>query len=194
MFEGLVFKEAVGPERERALELQNQVYIDDLGLVPTDPFDADAHFLIARTDAGDVVAVFRLVGPEQRPFDFEALVTLAEIIAPDRTPALVGRLCVRRDHRNVSKHMFMQIGMFKLAYAFAEKHGITDLFLYTYPNLIAFYRGGLFELVDRTFKHPDWGEVHLMHLDLVGLEARCAGSRDMLARLLFATDLPNLVV
>ena len=56
MFEGLTFKEAAGPERERALELQNQVYTDDLGQVPTDPFDAHAHFLIAVTDGGDVVA------------------------------------------------------------------------------------------------------------------------------------------
>jgi hypothetical protein len=194
VFDGLAFRVAAGEERTRALELQHQVYAEDLGHVPEDSFDARAHFLVACADNGGVVAVFRLVGPEQRPFDLEAFVNVKEILAPGRIPALVGRLCIRRDHRNISKHMFLQIGLFKLAYAFAEKRGITDLLLYTYPKLIAFYRGALFNLVNRTFEHPDWGTVHLMHLDLLGLEARCAQSRNRLARLLFATDVPNLVV
>lgn len=194
MFEGLSFKVAAGSERARALELQHLVYGEDLGHVPHDRFDACAHLLIACADGGDIVAAFRLIGPEQRPFDIEAVINLDKVIGPGRTPALVGRLCVRRDYRKVSKQAFLQVGIFRLAYAFAQRRAITDFVLYTYPNLIAFYRGGLFELVDGTFKHPDWGDVHLMHLDLNGLEARCARSRRGLARRLFATDVPSLVV
>ncbi len=194
MFDGLMFKVAVGEDRLQALELQREVYMKDLGHIPQDEYDAEAHFLTACSEDGAVIGAFRLVGPEQRPFDIERFVSLADLLPPGRTPAVVGRLCVRHDHRQVSRHTFIQIGLLKLAYAFAMKWDITDFLLYTYPRLIAFYRGALFETLAKTFEHPDWGVVHLMRLDLVGLEARCAQSRGGLARLLFATELPNLVL
>jgi len=39
-----------------------------------------------------------------------------------------------------------------------------------------------------------WGTVRPMRLDLVGLEARWSGSNQSMARLLFATDVPNILV
>jgi len=193
VLEGLRFMVAAGQDRERAVEMTRQVYLDEFGQDTDDGFDAGAHFLIACIESGEIAATSRVVGPEQRPFEIEAFVNLSEFLSPDRVPALVGRLTVRRDLRTVNRHTFIQIGMLKLAYVFAQKQGITDFVLFTFPHLLAFYRGALFE-PRQAFEHPEWGPVHVMHLDLLGLEARCATSRRSLARLLFATDLPNLVV
>lgn len=194
MFEGLTFKLAEGGELARALDLQRAVYTADLGHVPRDGFDERAYHLIAYEASGRLVAVVRIVGPDQRPFDVERFVNLSDFIPAVRTPALIGRLCIRHDQRGVSKSSFIPLGMLKLACAFARKRGFTDFVMYTYPNLIAFYRGASFRRLGVTFEHPDWGTVHLMHLDLIDLEARCADSRASMARLLFATDLPNFLV
>src|SRR6185295_13253889 len=115
-----------------------------------------ALYLIACVATSDeVVATFRLVGPHQRPFDLEQFVDLDGLIGPDRTPALVGRLCIRDDYRIVRKDTFLQIGMLKLAYLFALKRGITDLVMYTYPKLCNFYRRALFNQLGRSFRHPE---------------------------------------
>ncbi len=194
LFEGLTFKVAEPRERAAALDLCRQVYEEDLGHVPQDGKDAEAHQLISLDQNGEIVACFRVVGPESRPFDFEQTVDLAAILTADRSPALIGRLSIRRDYRAVHKARFLQIGMLKLAHSFAERHAITDFFLYTYPNLIKFYRGSFFDLMDVSFEHPDWGPVHLMRMNVTELPYRCARSRSSLAKVLFATDIPNFVV
>lgn len=194
LFEGLTFKVAETEERAAALDLCRQVYQEDLGHVPIDGRDDVAHHLIALDSRGDVVAGFRVVGPENRPFDFERSVDLGAILGPARSPALIGRLTIRRDHRSVRKAAFLQVGMLKLAHAFAERRGITDFFLYTYPNLIKFYRGSFFDLLDVTFEHPDWGSVHLMRMNVTELPRRCASSRSSLAKLLLDGEMPNFVV
>jgi len=194
LFEGLTFKVAEAEERAAALDLCRQVYQEDLGHVPIDGRDDIANHLIAVDTRGDVVAGFRVVGPESRPFDFEQSVDLDAILGPARRPALIGRLTIRREYRSVRKAAFLQIGMLKLAHAFAERQGITDFFLYTYPNLINFYRGSFFDLLDVTFEHPDWGSVHLMRMNVTELPRRCANSRSSLAKLLLDGEMPNFVV
>lgn len=194
MFEGLTFKVAEAEERVAALELCRQVYQADLGHVPVDGRDESAYHLVAIDSAGEIVAGFRVVGPETRPFDFEKSLDLDSILGPDRLPALIGRLTIRREHRGVRKAAFLQIGLLKLAHTFAVRRGITDFFLYTYPNLINFYRGSFFDLLDVTFDHPDWGAVHLMRMNVTELPHRCAGSRTSLAKLLLNGDMPNFVV
>jgi len=84
--------------------------------------------------------------------------------------------------------------MLKLAYDFARKRGITDFVMYTYPRLQSIYRSAFFRRVDMTFKHPSWGEVCVMHLDLLAIEEKYSQSSGPTARLLFATDLPNFLV
>ncbi len=194
MFEGLTFKVADAVERSLALDLRRVVYREEFGHVPIDDLDERAYHLIARSDNGEIIATLRVIGPDQRPFDIERYVDLAAFFPPQRAVALVGGLCIRRDHRNVSRAEFLPMGMFKLAYAFARRHNLTDFLTYVYPNLYQFYRGAFFEPLVSAFRHPTWGTVCLMHLDLRDLEARHAGSRGPFARFLFGTDLPNLTV
>ncbi len=170
------------------MHLREVVYGRDLGHVPADGLDDRSYHLIARTHGGEVIAAFRIVGPEHRPFDFEQFVPLDTIIAPGGVPALIGRLCVRPDYRPVGKGIYLQFGLLKLAWDFCAKNSITDLFLYTYDNLIEFYRGAFFELLEFSFNHPDWGGVRLMHLDLTSLRERCVNSRSRFARFLLAEN------
>jgi predicted GNAT family N-acyltransferase len=192
--DGLTFKVATPVERLRAAELQRQVYAEDVGHVPSDSFDARAHHLVVINEAEEVVAAFRIVGPEQRPFDIEQHLDLATILSGHRRPGLIGRLCIRRDYRSVSRHMMLPFGVLKLAYGFSRQRGITDLLLYTYPNLVTFYRGAFFRLIEPPIEHPAWGRVHVMHLDLVELYDRLTHSYQPLARFLCQSDLPNFLL
>jgi len=194
LFEGLTFKVAKGVDRLRAVGLLRDVYLEAYGHVPNDGLDERAHFLVVSLADGQLAATARVLGPEQRPFDIESSAPLSRFIPGDRCIAEIGRLCIRKDHRSVRKNTFIQFGMLKLAYAFACKQGITDFVMYTYPELIDFYRGALFELVDVTFMHPDWGEVHVMRLDLLSLKERHSGSATPLGRILFSSDMPNFIV
>jgi hypothetical protein len=191
---GLTFKLADATERILAQELQERVYRQDIGHVPRDAFDDAAHFFLVLNEGGEAVAAFRLIGPEQRPFDLDRLMDLNAIVPPGRRPAIVGRLCIRHDFRTVSRTMMLPLGMLKLACLYSTKHDISDLLLYTYPHLLRFYRGAFFRALDLTVEHPDWGRVHVMHLDLVALAQRYAASDTPLARFLFQRDLPNFLV
>lgn len=194
MFEGLTFGVADAAERPLALDLRRIVYQEEFGHPPVDELDERAYHLIARSQNGEIIATLRIVGPDQRPFDIERYVDLSAFFPAERLLALVGGLCIRRDHRSVTRTGFLPMGMFKLAYAFARKHKLTDFLTYVYPNLYQFYRGAFFEPLVPAFEHPSWGTVCLMHLDLEGLEARHGRSREAFARFLFHTDLPNIVV
>jgi hypothetical protein len=188
LFEGITFKVAEGPERDKALRLVEQVYAEDIGHVPEDDFTQYAWYLIAETSSADVLAAFRIVGPECRPFDFEEYVDVSDIISRDRSAALIGRLCIHPDHRTVRSKFFLPVGLLKLAYKFARGRNITDFLMYTFPHLIPFYRGAFFRLLDPTFFHPGYKQqMHLMHLDLVDLETRVlpASAR---ARSMFVED------
>ncbi len=177
-----------------ALELRRSVYQEEFGHVPADGFDERAHHLVAFNDVGQIVAAMRIVGPEQRPFDLEHSIDLTDYMPADRSPALVGRLSVRHDYRGVSRKRFLPMGMFKLAYLFARKRGMTDFLTYTYPNLYQFYRGAFFQPLIASFEHPTWGTVCVMHFDLKKFEARYSQSHQLLARFIFATDSPSIVV
>lgn len=195
MFDGLTFKVADLVERAEALELQREVYGGDVGHVPHDEFDEQGYYLIAHDREREVVAAFRVVGPEQRPFDIERFVDLSPLIAADRSVALVGRLCIRHSHRNVSRKSILPVAMMKLAFVFARKHGFTDFVMYTFPHLLNFYRRAFFRTVDLTFEHPGYRcRMHVMHLDLIDLDTRLSQSREPMARLLCGPDSFNILV
>jgi predicted GNAT family N-acyltransferase len=194
VFDGFTFKVASAPEAERAIALRREVFLETFGRMPEDDLDATAHHLVAVNAAGEVVAAFRLLGPEHRPFDVEAMMDFGTVVPSTRTPALIGRLAARKDHRGIGQTMFLQMGLMKLGYEFAAKHGITDYVLYTYPHLTSFYRAMFFEPIGEPIDHPAWGDLRLMRLDVVGLPPRLAGSRSSLARLLLARDLSNFIV
>lgn len=191
-YPGLTFKVADPGERERALALRREIYGREHGRIPDDEPDA-VHF-VARTDAGEVVGAFRLLPPETRPFEFEPMVDVRTLLLPGRRPAHIGRLCVREDHRVVRRGMFLHLGLMTITLAYAEKHAITDLVLYTFESLTAFYRVAFFRDARLPFEHPEWGPQVLMHLDVGDLAARCAESTSPTARLLASRDVPWLLL
>lgn len=179
---GYRFQVARGAERERALAFQSEIYARELPHVPGD--EAGAILLVATDADGAIVASFRLLPPEVRPFDFESLVDVSDLLAPSTRAALVGRLCVRPDHREIRRGMFLHTSLLKLTQLYLVAHGITDLFLYTFDHLLSFYRVAFFRNLERPFVHPEWGRIHLMHLDVAALAARVAESKAPMARLL----------
>lgn len=195
MFDGLTFKVADPRERAQAFELQREVYGVDVGHIPHDDFDERAYYLIAQDRKQEVVAAFRVVGPEQRPFDLERFVDLSPLIAADRSVALVGRLCIRHSYREVSRKLILPVAMMKLAFVFARKHSFTDFVMYTFPHLLNFYRRAFFRTIDLTFEHPGYCcRMHVMHLDLIDLERQLSQSREPMARLLCGPDTLKILV
>lgn len=173
----LRFSVAFGPQRLDARRLQALVYSEDLGHIPDDGLDAVAAFIVALSPFEEVVASFRLAGPELRPFDFERHLSLDRLAGPTCRPALVGRLCLRREYRSAANSIPIQDGLLRFAIATAEASSITDLFLYTYEHLVSFYRGALFEDTGVLFRHGDWGLVRLMRLKVATAIQRLATKR-----------------
>lgn len=195
LFEGLTFKVADVGERARAIDLRRRVYAEDVGHVEMDDLDERAHHLVCHDDSGEVIAALRVVLFDDRPFDIEHFVALDGLIPSDRFPAEIGRYCVRNDHRRVTRNHFVQLGMLKLAYAFARKRGATDFLMYTFGHLLDFYRGAFFQLLDVAFEHPGYSQqMYVMRLDLVDFENRYSQSQQPVARLLFKTNFPNIIV
>jgi predicted GNAT family N-acyltransferase len=177
------FKVANSGEAIQALALQGTVYEEDVGHVPSDTFDHSATYFVALDARRTVVATFRIVGPEQRPFDVEEHVDLNKFIPQNRALGLIGRLCVRRDHRGIGRSGFLPLEMFKLAYLYSKSVGITDLVMYTFPDLVAFYKRVFFRELCATFNHAGYQRrMHVMHLDLLALDDYQARSADPLFR------------
>lgn len=192
LFEGLTFKVANEPERDQALRLRRELYLEEFGDEGLDELDAGAHHLIAINADRRVIAALRLVDAGHRPFDLEHFVGLPEL-DPGRIPGEVARFCVCKDYRQVRRGQFVHLGMFKLLYMFAEHRGITDIFTLGLTELRSVYRFAFFRETIMTCRHPIGNRiVQLMHLDLLEVKAKYAESRNPVARLLFQTDLANI--
>jgi predicted GNAT family N-acyltransferase len=194
LFDGLTFKIASPLELSGALALRREVYTTELGHDGIDDADEVADHLVACDPAGDVVAALRIVQCHFRPFDVERIVTLSDFLPANRTPAEIARFCIRPDRRHIQKDHMLHVGMLKLAISFARKRGVTDFVTLALPRLRNLYRIAFFRDLRRTVHHPTWGTVHLMHLDLPSLEARCLHSSEPMARLLIGADPPNILV
>ena len=160
-----------------ALRLRDAVYTRDLGHVPQDEMEAFATYLVAIARTEQVVACVRFLGPEARPFDLESSVDLVDLLGRESRPALVGRLCVDPGNRQISKSMRIHTGLMDLTLQYASQRGVTDLLLYTYDNLLRFYRGARFTDTRIQFTHRDWGNVRLMRRLLVDPRSTSAGSK-----------------
>lgn len=191
----LTFKRANALEQTQARELFRQVYSKDVHYVPSDVFDKSAAYLVALTADGDMIASLRFLGPEFRPFEIEHFCDFSQILSPHRTPALVGRLSVGHGYRKVPESILVHFGLLKLAVDYARKSGVTDLFLYTLPHLVNFYRSVFFRPVGNSFEYPALSAtMHIMRLDLGDLDRRCQQSGSPRARLMLLKDPSNFLI
>jgi len=194
LFEGLVLRVAAPNERQGVLAFRSQIYRQELGDNGVDRFDDSAHHLVVCETAGRIVAALRIVGPENRPLPLEELVDLSAILSPERTPAEVARFCVARDYRQMRRGQMIHIGMLKLVHDFSIKNRITDLFTLVLPHLKNLYRSAFFTATGITCHHPIFGHAELLHLDILQVRRQHEHSPRPMARLLFRTQVPNIIV
>ncbi len=172
MFGALEFREALGEERSLAISLFREVYIADVGFVPTDSMDSVAHHLVALTPNGRMVGTIRLIGAEARPFPVEDHVNLAAILSADRAVGLLDHFAIAPEFRRISKNLFLQFALLKLAFEKARVLKLTDLVIYSLPSLQRLYRSASFELTELKFVFPSFGrEMSLLKMDITRLEA-----------------------
>jgi predicted GNAT family N-acyltransferase len=180
MLPGFRFKRAGAGEVARALDLRRSVYAVDWPSVREDAviddLDARALHFVAQNASGVVIAAFRMIPADQRPFDIEHFVRLEDFLPPDRIPVEVGRLCIRHENRSVRSDAALHLGLLKLAYHSARELGATDLLLKATARLRNVYGMIGFRPVGSVIRHPSYGEEHVMRLDLVALESERVAS------------------
>lgn len=178
LFEGFTFKVADAGERDKALNLRRELYLEEFGDDGLDSLDDSAHHLVALNPQRNIIAALRIVDAAHRPFDLDHFVELP-YLDPARIPAEVGRFCISKDYRQVRSDQFVHLGVFKLLYDFASVQGITDLFTLGTYELRSLYRFICFRETDIKCRHHIGNRVvQLMHLDLVALMAD-RGARPM---------------
>lgn len=162
------YKIADPAELPRLLKFRATVYVSEFGAKPDDAHDqAATHIAAYEHDAygcREIVATFRILSDSQRPFEFESLYPLGELVATGHRPAMIGRLCVHPAHRNVSRSMGLLRGLLELAQAHAEEEGITEYFMYALEPLVKFYGRAGFREVGITLSHRTWGPLRLMRM------------------------------
>ena len=194
LFEGLTLRVATPNERGEVLHFRSAIYRQELGAPGIDRFDDLAHHLIACDSTGQIIATLRIVGPEHRPFDLEQLFDLTTILEAGRIPAEISRFCIAKEHRHIHRSQMVHVGMLKLVHEFSTRNHLTDLFTLGLPHLKNLYRIGFFSTVGDPCDHPIWGRTELMRLDIDAVRHRYEHSSSSMARLLFRTNLPNIVV
>ncbi|MCK6553850.1 GNAT family N-acetyltransferase [Candidatus Binatia bacterium] len=188
LLHGLSFSVAGATETSEVLALRRTVYTAALNNEGVDSFDTTADHLMARGPDGTIVAAFRLLGPEQRPFPIEGFVDIDKLLLGARTPAYLDRFVIREDQRTISSRQFIPLGMLKLAILRARQRAITDFLILSLPHLRSLYRSAFFRPFAEAFKHPVWGEVYPMHLDILAIERVHSERHPTLVRFLFETS------
>lgn len=181
----LAFKLADTRERDVALAYRAEIYQRELGGHGVDAFDEVAHHLIVVDPAGQILSALRVIPPSVRPLEIESYVQLSRFIEAERVPAQIGGFWIRPDQRRITSKSLLHLRMMKFALEFSQTLGVTDFASYTVRQLKTFYgRVGFRPGQPETFVHPGWGEVCLLHLDILALDRLVAdGSFSWLARL-----------
>jgi predicted GNAT family N-acyltransferase len=188
LFDGLVFRLAWGLERQAAVELRRDVYEAELTHHGTDEFDADAYHLAAFDSTQRLVAVTRVITPEQRPFELEQYVDLGTLIPRRAKIAQIGGLAIRGEYRGFTRGSAVSIGLLKLSILLAQALDLSDYVLWALPHLRNFYATAFFEDVTGPIGHPLWGPLWLMRLDLAAFRQKAPMPRTPLLRLLLEDD------
>lgn len=165
------FRVASGSDTDAAVEARAEIFLRDFGQIGDDGKDAAGHHLVAVTGAGDVVAGFRLLGPELRPFPFEHAFDLSPMVQKGGRPALLGRLFVRHDFRAVAQSAPLLQGLLRLAINFARANDITDFYISAFNNLIRFYSHAGFRSLGIAVHDQHWRTLHLMHMNIAQVVA-----------------------
>jgi len=175
----LEFRRLRGGEGRVAVDLRREIYSADLVPDPDDGLDDAAIHVAAFEPSGSVVASFRILGPELRPFDFEHLRPLDSLVASGRRPAMIGRLCVRRDYRNIKHSTRVLAGLLAEILEYGRTEAISDYFLYTFAHLRKFYTKGGFSDSNLVIDHKHWGRLYLMSMSVAQQVTRSlvSGSR-----------------
>lgn len=168
----------------QALALEAAVYAADHGHVPA--VEAGAVYFTAGTAEDGIVASFRILGPQFRPFEFEAAVDLS-FLGADRRAGLIGRLCVRPDFRSTARQATLPIEMLRTAFGYCRANDLTDLLMFTFPHLYTFYERAQFRRCGEFFHTGYATDMGVLHLDLVRLAERLAAG-DRRALTLFGSE------
>jgi predicted GNAT family N-acyltransferase len=192
-FEGLRFRRANTSQQARALAQREVIFCEELAHSGGDAFDAQAAHLVALAGDDEVVAALRVIEPGPAALELEQFVGLGAIIPADRRPAQVGSFWVLPAHRQVRRNRFVQLGMLKLAIAYAERIAATDLLMWSsVARLQALYRRAHFATVPALdFVHPVAGPAYVMRLDLVSLRAQLDSAPRPMLRFLLCDPLPG---
>lgn len=193
-FPNISFSLAKGSHREALLETRRTIYTDELGYHGIDEFDQQARHIGAFTLDGRIVAACRILGPEQRPLEIESDVDLDRLLGPLRRPAQIGGLWVHPEFRKVREGFMLPLALMRCLYIIAERHNVTDLVLRTHVAAVRplYLRIGFVERTDFAYRHPQWGEVFVMSLDLEHLRAGSSDSNDFLKRFVLHGRLANI--
>ncbi len=191
LFSDIRFKLASGSERDQAIMMRGEIYEKELGHHGVDDFDTTAYQLIAMDKNGEILAATRILDPNCRPFEIEKFVALDTIAGPNRVITQIGGLWIRSAERRIQSRALLPLGMLKLAFLFARRRGITDFVMRTHITALRrFYERGFFrEVKHLAFTHPIWGQVYVMHLDLLNLSEHHKAQHDPIARFLLS-DVP----
>lgn len=154
--------------RREALRLERDVYYEEYGTVPQP--EPGATYFAAINEHDEVVASFRILGPEYRPFDFERIQPDSTRVLPHNI-GIIGRFCVRKDYRFASSSVTIHQGFLRLALDFASENRLSHLVMYTFSPLIGLYRRAQFSEVSSAFYHP--GYRQRMTIMLRPIEPTC---------------------
>ena len=165
--EAFTFKLSEPEEIDEVLRFRSQVYNLDLGKNPDDGFDGGACHLIVLNHIRAVVAAYRIVWPQSRPFEFEEALPLDRLVARGRSPAMIGRLCISPDYRTVKHSAVILPGLLRLASRVAASAKITDYYMCALPRLVKFYQRASFRELGVTIEHPDWGDLSIMRMKII---------------------------
>lgn len=193
LFQKLHFCLARGALRDAAVEARRRVYASELGFHGVDEFDETARHVVAMDQKENLVAGCRMLGPEHRPLEIESNVDLNALVGDSRRPAQVGGLWVGPEHRNPRQGLLIQLGLMRCLCLIADRTEASDLVLRTHVQQMKnlYKRIGFIERPGFGYRHPQWGDVFVMSLDLAGLRSSETAFADSVVMFLLNGEIQN---
>lgn len=194
LFSHLFFRLAEGPVRDECISLRASIYSSELGHHGADEFDAQSRHVVATTAEGEIVGACRMIGPEIRPLEIEGFVDLDSLLGPKSVPAQIGGLWIAPTSRRVRTGQLLPLALMRCLLHLAQGLGVTDIVLRTHVDQVKplYSRAGFREQPELAFKHPKWGAVYVMSMNLGTLEESARRTRDPIRLFLVEGALENV--